>query len=210
MHQIAPFLPFFHRNARLSARLAAVISIFAVLGACEDRPPEAKKPLSIEAPPDCVPGGRLTVETFGAIEADIDWREPHVRCEGMQRPKGEGARLRFAGEITSDDFTRMVTFILSIPELEKGKTANELRTRVTVIEEENARFFSTRETDICWTNVTHQGPVTNRDGIIITNRFSVSGLTYCLAPVAELYGAASLTLSDIEFKGQVRWAREKK
>ena len=210
MHQIAPFLPFFRRNFSFSARSAALISIIAALGACEERSTEADPAVSAQAPSDCVAGGRLKVGTFGAIEADIDWREPAMRCEGMQRPRGEGARLRFAGELTSDDATRTIAFILSIPELEKGKTADELRTRVTVIEEENARFFSTRETDICWSNITHQAPLTNEDGIIITGRYSISGLTYCVAPVAELNGAASLTLSDMEFTGQLRWARDKK
>jgi hypothetical protein len=209
LHQIAPFLPFSPRNPGFCARSAAVLSILAVLVACEDQVTEAIPPVSVQARSDCVAGGRLKVETFGALQADIDWREPAMRCEGMQRPRGEGARLRFAGELTLDDATRTIAFILSIPELEKGKTADQLRTRVTVIEEENARFYSTRETDICWSNITHQAPLTNQDGIIITGRYSISGLTYCLAPVAELNGAASLTLSDMEFTGQLRWAREK-
>ena len=209
MHQIAPFLLFSPRNPGFLARSAAVLSILAVLVACEDQVTEAIPPVSVQAPSDCVAGGRLKVETFGALQADIDWREPAMRCEGMQRPRGEGARLRFAGELTLDDATRTIAFILSIPELEKGKIADQLRTRVTVIEEENARFYSTRETDICWSNITHQAPLTNQDGIIITGRYSISGLTYCLAPVAELNGAASLTLSDMEFTGQLRWAREK-
>lgn len=187
-----------------------LVSAAAFMTACEDRPAETPPPISIAEPSDCVVGGRLTVETFGAIQADIDWREPLVRCEGMQRPRGKGARLRFAGEVTSDDVTRTVAFILSIPDLEKGKIADELRTRVTVIEEENARFFSTREADVCWSNITHQAPMTNADGIIITGRYSISGLTYCVAPVAELNGAASLTLSDMQFTGQLRWAKGKK
>ena len=188
--------------------MLAIVPTLALLGACGDHSTDAVEPIASIGRSDCVPAGRLTVDAFGAINAEIDWREPNIRCEGMRRPRGEGARLRFAGELMLDDVTRTVAFILSIPDLEKGKTAAELPTRVTVIEEENARFFSTRETDICWSNVTHQEPLTNRDGIIITGRYSISGLTYCVAPVAELKGAASLTLSDMEFTGQLSWAKE--
>jgi len=46
-------------------------------------------------------------------------------------------------------------------------------------------------------------------GAIITNHYSISGLIYCVAPIAELNGAASVTLSDLQFTGQLRWAQEK-
>jgi len=39
--------------------------------------------------------------------------------------------------------------------------------------------------------------------------YRISGLTYCVAPIAELNGAASVTLSDLKFTGQLRWTKQK-
>ena len=186
--------------------MAAFLALAACLGACDNSAKPGIPPVSDQAPADCIAGGRLTVDTFGAIKSTLDWRQSAVRCEGMQRPDGQGARLRFAGELDSGDSP--LAFILSIPDLERGKTANELVTRVTLIDEENARFFSTRETDICWSNITEQTPLTDSSGAVIENHYSISGLTYCVAPVAELNGTASVTLSDMQFTGQLRWAQE--
>ncbi len=186
------------------------MALTACLGACDNSAKPDIPPVSDQVPTDCITGGRLTVDTFGAIKATIDWRQSDVRCEGMQRPEGKGVRLRFAGELDSGDASRPLAFILSIPDLEKGKTANELATRVTLIEEENARFFSTRETEICWSNITQQIPLTDSSGAVIENHYSISGLTYCVAPVAELHGTASVTLSNMQFTGQLRWAQDRK
>jgi hypothetical protein len=197
----------FLRNRHFWPEVLFFVAISAFLGACEDKVTTADPPESTLSPIVCIEGGRLAVKTFGAIKTDIDWSEPDIRCEGMQRPQEKGARLRFSGEIDADDDARPLAIILSIPDLKKGATANELATRVTLIEEENARFFSTRETDICWSNITEQSPMIDSDGTVIEHFYRISGLTYCVAPIAELNGAASVTLSDLEFTGQLRWAR---
>jgi hypothetical protein len=188
--------------------MAAVLAFSAGLSGCGNSTTPASSAGSDQAPSECVADGRMTVKIFGAIKSDIDWRRPDLRCEGMQRPRGEGARLRFAGELDAGDAARPLSFILSIPDLQQGKTASELATRVTLIEEENARFFSTRDNDICWSNITQQEPLTDSTGAVIANRYGISGLTYCVAPVAELNGAASITLSDLQFTGQLHWAQK--
>ena len=161
------------------------------------------------APVDCIEGGHLVVQAFGAIKSNIDWSEPDIQCEGMRRPDDKGARLRFSGEIDSADGARPLAFILSIPDLERGATGSELATRVTIIEEENARFFSTRESDICWSNITEQTLLADFEETVSEHFYSVTGLVYCVAPIAELNGTASVTLSDLEFTGQLRWPKLK-
>jgi hypothetical protein len=208
LHQFAPDSLYFRRNRLFLPRIAAVLAFSAGLGGCGNSTTPANPRSSDQAPSECVADGLMTVRIFGAIKSDIDWRQPDLRCEGMQRPRAEGARLRFAGELDAGGVARPLAFILSIPDLEQGKTASELTTRVTLIEEENARFFSTRESEICWSNITQQEPLTDSAGAVIANHYAISGLTYCVAPVAELNGAASVTLSDLQFTGQLHWAQE--
>ena len=186
--------------------MAVFLALAACTSACGDPAKPENPTASGQVPTDCIADGRLTVDTFGAIRDTIDWHQPAIRCEGMQRPEEKGARLRFAGELNSGDSP--LAFILSIPDLERGKTANELVTRVTLIEEENARFFSTRETEICWSNITEQTPLKDSSGAVIANHYRISGLTYCVAPIAEMNGTASVTLSDMQFTGQLNWVRE--
>lgn len=128
-----------------------------------------------------------------------------MSCEGMRRPGGEGARLRFAGKTGEGDGARYLAFILSIPDLAAGSTGNELPTRVTLIEEDAGRFFSTLEAEVCWSDIERQEPRAGSGGTNSSGHYSISGLLYCVAPVAELNGTASVTLSELAFSGQLRW-----
>ena len=177
----------------------------ALLGACAEKATPQELPEPAEQTKACTAGGRLDVETFGAIKSDIAWQEPDIQCEGMRRPGGKGARLRFSGEVDAAGNARSLAFILSIPDLEQGAAANELATRVTLIEEENSRFFSTGDTAMCWSDITEQSPISDPDGTAIEHFYKISGFTYCVAPIAELKGTASVTLSDLRFTGQLNW-----
>ena len=208
MHLFAANSVIFRRKPSFHLKIAVIVAISAGLGACTDPSPHENLPVAEREPTGCVSGGQLIVETFGSIQSRIEWRQPNVRCEGMKRPKGEGARLRFAGEYDAGDEVQPLAFILSIPDLQKGQTADELSTRVTLIEEENGRFFSTRDSEVCWSNITQHDPLLNSSGEEIPNHYIIGGLTYCVAPVAELNGSASVTLSDMKFTGQLSWAQE--
>lgn len=146
----------------------------------------------------------MQVSTYGALETKIEWAAGDMTCEGMQRPNEQGARLRFAGSTRDADALRELAFIIALPDLQKGQSAEELVTRVTLIEEDSARFYSTQEVDICWTNIEQQADesLTTADA----PRYRVSGLLYCVAPIAELNGTGSITLSDMTFSGQLTWS----
>lgn len=183
--------------------MPACVVVSALLGACGEPQTEARAGRSLSP---CTENGHLRVETFGAIAARIDWHGDALTCEGMKRPHGKGARLRFAGKVGVEDDQRPFAIILSIPDLRRGRAGDELPTRVTLIEEEAARFFSTRDSDICWSDVDEQSPIRRSDGTAIRDRYMISGVTYCVAPVAELNGRDSITLSELEFSGQLQWA----
>ena len=113
-----------------------------------------------------------------------------MSCEGMRRPGNEGARLRFAGKAGGRADARYLAFILSIPDLAAGGTGSELPTRVTLIEEDAGRFFSTRDTDVCWSDIERHVSRENMGGNDASGIYSIAGLLYGVARVAELNGTA--------------------
>ena len=171
--------------------------------ACQPADPEVVDPDTETAGfvANCLAGSRFDVQTWGAFETTINWVAADMECSGMRRPDDEGARLRFAGKLA--DSERQIALILSIPDLVEGELADELPTRVTVIEEDEGRFFSTQEADICWTNITAQDALAEQE-----SSYRIGGLLYCVSPIAELNGTASVTLSDATFTGQLSWTTE--
>ena len=149
------------------------------------------------------------MDTYGAIEAQIDWSAEEMSCEGMRRPGNEGARLRFAGKAGEKSDARYLAFILSIPNLAAWAAGSELPTRVTLTEEDAGRFFSTRDADVCWSDIERHVSRENAGGNDASRIYSIAGLLYCVAPVAELNGTASATLSDLAFSCQLHWTADK-
>ncbi len=152
-----------------------------------------------EAPPPCDDVGMLSGSIFGAIEGELDWTDAKtLSCDGMPRPAGEGARLRFAGPHPSGDGTLAV--IIALPALGKGSDGQELDSRITVIEEGGGRFFSTREQSRCWTDL---AIVEARS----EEQFVVNGTLYCIGPVGEVNGDDAVVLGDLTFTGLIDWAK---
>ena len=151
--------------------------------------------------PACGSDGALVVEIYGGVRASIDWDAGILQCQGMPRPNGEGARLRFAGPAGTIDGERQLAFILGLPDLVEGQTATELPTNVTLMEEGTGRFFGTRDTANCWTDIeTHErmSPEKSSD-------YRISGILYCVAPIAGLDGNSSISFADLTFTGRVTW-----
>lgn len=190
--------------------IPVLLTIATLTGGCEKPAEPPNAPIPGPKTASCVAGGRLAVDTYGAVEAHIDWSADDMTCEGMPRPADEGARLRFAGQIgggndEGDGERRYLAFIFSIATLTPGQGGEELPTRVTIIEEDEGRFFSTQEADVCWSDVKYHAPPQQADATPMTEQSRIDGLLYCVAPIAELNGTASITLSDLAFSGQLRW-----
>jgi len=182
--------------------LPVVVAAFLV-SSCE-----APKPSEVPiAPESCVLGSRLAGNAYGAIAATISWRASDMACSGMRRPGDEGARLRFAGTIGNGDDERRLAIILAMPQLVEAAIGDEHPTRVTLIEEDEGRFFSTRNNNLCWTDIHRQSPLIGENRRHIEKRYVISGLLYCVAPIPELNGTGSVTLGDLEFIGQLSWAK---
>lgn len=126
----------------------------------------------------------------------MDWPAERLSCAGGPRPDGAGARLRFAREL--DDGEGLVV-ILALPTLEPGGTGKELPANVTVIVEGEARFFSSQNRGTCWADVERH--VTLDSGSTLAQ-----GRVYCIDPLAEVNGSASVTLDDSLFSGRIDWS----
>jgi hypothetical protein len=175
-------------------RLVPLALVLAV--ACERTPEPAP-----EAASGCVSGGFLDTGLHGAIRADISWRADALTCEGMPRPEGRGARLRFSGPLNDAESGATVAIILGIPDLGRSETGSELPTNVTLIEEGAGRFFGTQDTSGCWTDIHEQTRLSEPADV-----YRIAGTVYCVSPLAELNGGSSISFTDLSFSGRLDWA----
>jgi hypothetical protein len=102
---------------------------------------------------------------------------------------------------TTADGERRLAFILGLPDLRRGETARELPTNVTLMEEGAGRFFGTRDAANCWTDVEVHEQMQPTE----STTYSVSGVLYCVAPLAELNGDSNVSFADLTFTGRVIW-----
>lgn len=135
------------------------------------------------------------------MRESVSWSAATLTCESMPRPGGDGARLRLSGPVGEGVETRTIAFILGIPDLEPGRTGKEFPTNVTLVEEGTGRFFSTRETGGCWTDIERHDPVDGEND----HEYRIGGILYCVSPLAELNGTAGVTFTDLHFAGRINW-----
>ena len=182
-----------------------LIFLCLVVAACDTPVPEAEEPPASETSlADCIAEGYLSAKLYGGIRSTLAWDADNLECNGMIRPFGEGARLRFAGPLPGADQEsepRLLAFILGLPGLQRGETASELATNVTLSEVGTGRFFGTQNTENCWTDISSQEPIGAEDSL----NYRISGVLYCVAPLAELNGSSSISFTDIRFTGRLSW-----
>lgn len=159
------------------------------------------EPVATAQTPACGADGTLVAEIYGGVRASIDWDAGVLECQGMPRPNGKGARLRFAGPAATADGERQLAFILGLPDLHPGETARELPTNVTLMEEGTGRFFGTRDAANCWTDIETHEQMQPAD----SSAYRISGVLYCVAPIAGLDGNSSISFADLTFTGRVTW-----
>jgi hypothetical protein len=181
----------------------SLLPVIALLAACGEAPESAPAPAFLPARPEvdrsCGDGGSFSTRLYGALAMEIEWRGTELDCEGMPRPDGKGARLRFAGAM--GDGTRDLAFIIALPDLERGEPARELASNVTLIAEGQGLFFSTPGLDTCWTDID-----TRADKNASPQRFAVSGTLYCIAPIPEVNGTSSVSFEEVRFSGRLDWS----
>lgn len=101
------------------------------------------------------------------------------------------------------DSNKTIAIIIALPDLDPAQTAAELPSNVTVIEEGNGRFFSTPDLDNCWSDITDQRAIDDSG-----ERFTITGTLYCISPLAEVNGASSVSIPELEFSGLIDWGND--
>ena len=175
---------------------AAALAAAFLLAACSGEPaagPGPERPSALPAGTDssCVDDAYLSGRVLGAVSADLGAPGGDLECAGGPRPDGEGVRLRFARTLGDGPG---LAVIIAMPGLGRDTTGSGLETNVTLIIEGEARFFSTQNRETCWVDVVENAPV--GDG-----RYAVAGELYCIAPLPEVNGSASVTLDGVAFRG---------
>jgi hypothetical protein len=187
---------------RFSAQKIPVFGLLllAPLGACEPAADAELLPTPVaKTAPEklsCGENGALQGSLIGGIEAAISWTAGEMVCESMPRPNGEGIRLRFAGKIGDEH----LAIIVAMPAFVAGAAGVEVPSNVTATVEGSGRFFSTPGLESCWTEISAQTALAERDG-----SYAVDGTLFCIAPLGELNGDAAVTIPELTFSTIVNW-----
>lgn len=155
-------------------------------------PSEGGRPCSLR------PDGYLRGRFFGAVSLTADWSGNGLICDGMQKPGGQGVRLFFAGEKPGGGRISVVIAIEGRPDALVGadRAAN-----VTVIDEQESRFFSTSGAGRCWAIISSVTALARSRDYPSGHR--IDGMLYCLGALPSLSDRTSLTLGDLSFAGRV-------
>ncbi len=183
--------------------LAALLTTFGSLAACEEPAPEPPADATADTPPivesTCGDTGRLAGSLSGAINVQLDWPDDDLRCESMPRPDSAGIRLRFSGEINAE----RLAIIVALPTLDAGATGEGFESNVTITVEDSGRFFSTPNLDTCWTDIATNAPFPDEADL-----FNVVGSLSCVGPLGEINGDAYIDVRDLQFSGVATWSKK--
>jgi hypothetical protein len=173
------------------------LMLLGPLGACG-----APAEVAVDAPlppPErtCGDNGIATASLFGSIETQIRWTAADMACDSMQRPNGEGMRLRFVGDVSGE----RLAIIIAMPRLRPGDADVEIPSNVTATVEGSGRFFSTPGLDSCWTEVTSQAKLADEG-----DAYTMEGTLFCVAPLGEVNGDAAVSIPEFSFSTIVNWS----
>lgn len=148
----------------------------------------------------CLPDGSgfLEARLRGAIEADLDWREPELECTGMPRPDGKGLRIRFAGPLAAGG---RLAIVFAPPVLAEGVDARAVPVNVTVLDEAGGRIFGTQGEDRCLLDEVAQRSLEEDEPSV--RSWAVSARGFCTGPARALDGSGSILVTRFDFRGRV-------
>jgi hypothetical protein len=139
----------------------------------------------------------------GALEADIDWSNVQMSCDGDLRPDGQVLRVTMVGPLETErpeavGAARQLRFILGIDLVDTADgPAQVLPTNLTVIVEGESLLYATRGSDRCAVEDFMRTPLA--DGLE-----RVSGRGYCLGPASDLAGETRVLVPTFSFTALAR------
>jgi hypothetical protein len=177
------------------ARSMAILAALACAAGCgQEAVPEEPATASTAG---CLPSGdgRLEAELRGAIQADLEWNNAQMECDGGPRPDGRGLRVSIAGALDAD---RRARFIFGIgPEDIADGPADVHPVNLTVFIEDHPQVYATRGDDTC--------AVENLERTALeAGGERVAARGYCISPSADLSGGPPLHVTTFSFTALVR------
>jgi len=142
--------------------------------------------------------GYLRGQIYGELEQDINLNGRSLSCDGMPQPAGKGIRLFFSARQNN------LSFVMGIKGQLENMAGNEQSVNLTVIDEQNGRFYSTAGLERCWTHIDTVEPYQSRTAA----HYRIDGVLYCSGALASLVDKQSITLGDIHFSGRLSFETE--
>lgn len=146
----------------------------------------------------CLPAGDgyLRARLRGAIDADIDWRNAEMSCEGGPRPEGGGLRLTVAGPLKATGQT--LRFVFGVEANGSDESSRNLATNLTVIVEGAGALYATRGDGKCTVDALHRGAT---DGASPARR-RVEARGFCTGPATSIDGMDRVIVERFDFASQ--------
>jgi len=171
--------------------------LLSPLGAC-GAPSEPVAEVPSQPPArTCGDNGAVVASLFGGIQTEIKWSADDMDCDSMERPDGEGLRLRFVGDVSGE----RLAIIIAMPSLSPGDADVEVPSNVTATVEGSGRFFSTPDLDSCWTEVMSQTKLADK-----VDAYAIKGTLFCVAPLGEINGGTAISIPEFSFSSIVNWS----
>jgi hypothetical protein len=166
----------------------------------------------------CLAGGdgAFQARVRGAIDADINWSNAQMSCEGGMRPNNKGVRVSIAGPLpqSAGDKRKAArlrfVFGITLRDTAAG-VAQALPTNLTVIVEGQQQLFATLGDDKCAVELFEVTPLLaagsgpNLGGPNLgasPQRIHARG--YCIGPATDLQGTQRVLVSTFEFTSQIK------
>ena len=169
-------------------------TVFALLLAACGPAEEAATPVATGGP-SCVPGGQgfLRARLRGAIDADLDWQDGDMHCEGGPRPDGRGLRLSIVGPLQGSG--RMLRFVFGIDTGSPEGRESNAATNLTLIVEGAQRLYATLGDDKCTIDSLQRSDI----GTGSPARQRVVARGFCTGPAATLDGSDRVLVERFDF-----------
>ncbi len=177
--------------------------------AADPAPGPALPPARAAAAPSgpCLPGAAafLRASLRGAVNAELDWTDAQLTCEGSSRPDGQGHGLRvtIAGPLPAQDPAAApprLRFVFGIDTSGDAAPARARPTNLTVIFEGQQQLFATRGDGHCTTDRLLRSAV--EGGVPGGERIEARG--FCTAPASTLDGGTRLLVTTFDFAAGVK------
>ena len=186
---------------------ASFAACVAALGVASAQAAYAGPPTESAAKPVVTTGcfsagdGYLRARLRGALDLDLDWKDPQMQCEGGPRPSGNGVRVSIGGPARGEG--RRIRFVFGIGGVAEGQGGETLRTNVTILFEGEERVFATLGDDKCTVDSLTQRRVES----LGTDRavYRVEARGFCLGPATSLSRGERVLLTSFDFAGRVEF-----